>query len=246
MEQSMIFFQKIYPLICKSMFSEKATARDVNFIEKILKLPRGAKILDLCSGQGRHAIKLAQRGFFLFCQDTNIKLLRSAKKMASDLSVNITTICKDMREIPFKNKFDAVINMWSSFGYFKTTDQNLIVLKQVSKALKPSGKFLVDLDNKEWLFRHLKKKSKYCNGQIEVNGVSQIEKEKGEIKTKLILLRNHEIFEKAELIMKYYSFEDMKSMLNSVNFRIIAAHGDFKGERYFNKSPRMIILSEKR
>ena len=55
-----------------------------------------------------------------------------------------------MREIPFENKFDAIVNMYSSFGYLESEAEDLKVLESAAKALKTGGRLLLDMLNREW------------------------------------------------------------------------------------------------
>jgi SAM-dependent methyltransferase len=56
-----------------------------------------------------------------------------------------------MREIPFADHFDAVINMFTAFGYLESEAEDLKVLQAVAKALKPGGRFFMDMLNREWM-----------------------------------------------------------------------------------------------
>ena len=92
-------------------------------------LKPGASVLDLCCGQGRHSVQLAKRGFQVTGLDLNAEYLDLASKAAEAAKVTIETVAADMREIPFENKFDAIVNMYSSFGYLESEAEDLKVLE---------------------------------------------------------------------------------------------------------------------
>ena len=169
------FFKKFYPSVCQKIFSEELTRKEVDFVEKVMSLHSGAKILDLCSGYGWHAIELAKRGYSVFCQDFDRSILKLAEENAKKAGVSIVTVCSDMRKIPFDEEFDGIINMWSSFGYLKNKEEDFKVLRQVVKALNPFGRFFLDLDNKTWIFQHFQETRNYDFGQLKVSGTSCID-----------------------------------------------------------------------
>jgi Cyclopropane fatty acid synthase and related methyltransferases len=132
----------------KRVLTPERTLREVNFIEEILHLKPGAEILDLACGVGRHSIELAKRGYKVTGLDINPALLKEARRRAKKQMVKIRWICKDMREITFQEKFDVVLNLFTSFGYF-TEKENQELISKVSKALKPQGYFVIEVNHRE-------------------------------------------------------------------------------------------------
>lgn len=145
------FFKNHYWNIYQNKLTERLSKKEVNFIYETLNLSEESTVLDLCGGHGRIAIPLAQKGVNVHILDFNKDFLDSAQKKADEKDVNIETCKSDMREIPYSNKFDAVINIYTSFGYFKSEKENLKVLKEVNKSLKSSGLFLIDVQNGKWI-----------------------------------------------------------------------------------------------
>ena len=93
---------------------------------------------------------MAKRGFKVTGLDLNAEYLDLASKAADAAKVKIETVAGDMREIPFENKFDAIVNMYSSFGYLESEAEDLKVLESAAKALKTGGRILLDMLNREW------------------------------------------------------------------------------------------------
>ena len=144
------FFADDYLNIYSHIFTAERSAQEVSFAERILKLTPGARVLDLCSGQGRHSVPLAQQGYRVTALDLSPAYLRLAERAAEAHKVTLDTIAADMRSIPFAGRFDAVINMYSSFGYLESESDDLRVLESVAAALKPGGRFFLDMLNREW------------------------------------------------------------------------------------------------
>ncbi len=148
------FFGEDYLHLYEPVLTPERTQREVDGIVNLLALPQGSSILDLCCGHGRHAIPLAQRGYQVTGQDLSEVFLHEAEKEALEKSVHVDWLHGDMRNIPFENEFDACINIFTAFGYLETQDEDQQVLKQVYRALKPGGLFLLEIIHREGLMRH--------------------------------------------------------------------------------------------
>ena len=133
-------------------FAEQ-TEQEVEFISAVLDLPAEASILDLCCGWGRHTIRLATRGYRMSGLDLSRYHLELARQAATEAGVDSQWLESDMRGVPSPNEsFDAVVNLFTAFGYFDDAD-NQRVLEEVSRVLKPGGRFLLDVINRDNLMR---------------------------------------------------------------------------------------------
>ena len=130
-------------------YEHTTTAAEVDGIERILHLRKGSRVLDLACGAGRHSIELASRGYRVVGYDLSEALLREARGAAKRARAKVAFVRGDMRDLKFKSEFDAVINMFSSFGYFDRVEEDRKVLAGVARALKPRGKFLMERFNRE-------------------------------------------------------------------------------------------------
>lgn len=125
----------------------KITAYELDLFTQILDLPTEATILDLACGQGRHTLELARRGYKnVFGLDRSHFLINKAKQI--NLNENLTASFKegDARKLPYPtDSFDAVMILGNSFGYFESINDDIKILKEVFRVLKPGGKFLIDV-----------------------------------------------------------------------------------------------------
>lgn len=119
---------------------------DAKRIRSLLNLKKGDSVLDLGCGYGRHCVPLARAGLKVTGIDISQFLLKKAKEENNKYKLAIEYVKADMRELPFENCFDAVVNNYQSFGFF-SHDKNAEVFKQTAKALKPNGKFLIEQVN---------------------------------------------------------------------------------------------------
>jgi len=122
------------------------TTKEVAGVINILNLKGGEKILDDPCGYGRHSIELARRVFTVIGSDINSIHLKVAIAESQKLGISVDFCKENMLEINYSEEFDAVINMFYSFGFFETDEENMKVLKNFHRALKPGGKFLMHTD----------------------------------------------------------------------------------------------------
>ena len=137
------------------------TSREIDIFLNILKLSPEDRILDLCCGQGRHSLELARRNFQnVEGLDRSHYLIQKAKARAKRDEVNIRFREGDARKIPYvPDIFDTVMILGNSFGYFETIQDDLRVLKEVFRILKPWGKLLIQVTDGDYLREHFKSRS---------------------------------------------------------------------------------------
>lgn len=131
----------------------KITATEVTLFEEIMGLSKEFKILDLCCGQGRHSLELARRGYkHVYGLDQSHYLIQRAKATAKKDNLHASFQKGDARKLPYPvDFFDAVMIPGNSFGYFETLNDDLKVLREVSRVLKPAGKLLLDITDGEFI-----------------------------------------------------------------------------------------------
>jgi 2-polyprenyl-3-methyl-5-hydroxy-6-metoxy-1,4-benzoquinol methylase len=127
--------------------TDKDTKAQLDFVRNTLEVPSGAAILDLACGYGRVSIPLAREGFLVTGFDYSEYLLNFARKEAEEANLSVSFVQGDMRNLVFEDEFDAIINLFTSFGYFETIEDDRAVLKGVHHALKRDGFFLLDFAN---------------------------------------------------------------------------------------------------
>ena len=152
-EWPVAFFDDDYLRIYRAMISPETTAGEVEFLESALALPAGSEVLDVACGYGRHAIGLARRGHRVTGVDFNPRYLAAAEADARAAGLAGRWVEADMRALPFDRAFDGAYSYFTSFGYFSDAD-NERVMAGVARALRPGGRFLLDVVNRDWILTH--------------------------------------------------------------------------------------------
>lgn len=140
---------------------QRITNIEVDLFLEILNLSLEDKILDLCCGQGRHSLELARRGFQnVEGLDRSHYLIQKAKTTAKKENLNVKFREGDARKLPYlPDTFDVVVILGNSFGYLGTIQEDLRVLKEIFRVLKPWGRLLIDIADSEYLRKKFQPRS---------------------------------------------------------------------------------------
>jgi len=137
------------------------TCQEVDLFTNILNLSPEHRVLDLCCGQGRHSLELTRRGFNLVeGLDRSHYLIQKAREYEKKEGLNVKFREGDARKLPYlPDTFDIVMFLGNSFGYFETIQDDMRVLKEVFRVLKPWGRFLIDVTDGGYLREHFQPRS---------------------------------------------------------------------------------------
>jgi SAM-dependent methyltransferase len=241
------FFGTDYLDIYRHIFTAERSAQEVAFAERVLELEPGACVLDLCCGQGRHSVPFAQHGYRVIALDLSPAYLELAQQAAHSHGVKLETVSADMRRIPFEGRFDAVVNMYSSFGYLESEADDAQVLESVAKAIKPGGRLFLDMLNREWAVANYIQNDWHGGS----DNTLYIERRDFDLATSRMRVRftiigpdggrrdsvGHDI--------RLYTLTEMTRMLSRAGLRVTATFGGFDGEIYSIDTRRMIIAARK-
>lgn len=236
-------FGEDYLLVYKHRDSQGAE-HEVSKMVSWLGLPEGASVLDLCCGMGRHSLALAESRFRVTGVDLSEVLLRKAQE--SDPRGLVTWILSDMRYIPIdEEKFDAVLNLFTSFGYFTKDEEHVKVLEEICRVLKPGGRFIIDFLNPAYVERNLvPESSREAEGQ-RIEEKRRIEN--GYVKKDIAITAKEggETREYHERV-KLYTREEFRAMIEEAGLIIDQIHGSYDEDRYDPEaSPRMIFVGHR-
>ncbi len=240
------FFEDDYSRIYAPFLPTQKTEQEVADILEILQIAPQSQILDLCCGQGRHAIPLAKAGYQITGLDLSQHLLEQAIHEADSQDVEITWIQEDMRQIPFEQTFDAIINIFTSFGYLENEEEDQRVLEQVAKALKPGGLFLLETVYQPKVLRGFSPHGiiRYPDGMIVLEE-RQINLSSSRNEIDITLLYPNGSQGKQYQSMRIYTLTELIRMLGAAGLEVQSYYGNL------DRSPltldsRLVILSRRR
>lgn len=249
MKNNTEYFKNWYLKLSKNdrRLSAKRARQDVNFIKKVLNLPKNSKILDLCCGHGRHSILLAKK-YNITSLDINDEALKILKHEAKIRKLSIRIVKGDMRRIPFRNEFDAAINIFTSFGYFSDDKQNLKVLSEIRKSLKKGGKLILDLRNRQAAIKSISSSKAWMRwGNNYILQENKFNKNKQQEEVRFLIINPKGKMTKTGFLVKSYTLSKIKKMLQKTGFKILKTYGSTANFSPFTvKSSRLIILAEKK
>lgn len=207
---------------------------------KYLDLAKDGRVLDLACGKGRHAIFVNSLGFNTMGVDLSRESIEEAKKNEnSGLKFEV----HDMRDPIEGESFDLVLNLFTSFGYFESTDENQKVLNAVSTYLNPNGKLVIDFLNPDFIRNNIVEAE-----QKEIDGIKfKISKS---IQDEKIIKnisfedkgKQFDYQEKVQLIDK----KEFERLLTNANFEIENVFGDYQLSPFTENSERLIIVAKKK
>jgi SAM-dependent methyltransferase len=235
------FWKVIGPLIFTSKIID-AASQDVEHAIAMLKLEPGARICDLCCGIGRHSLELANRGFQITSVDRTEHYLDQARTKASAEGLDIEFVHQDARNFRRPDTFDAVINLYTSFGYFKDPGENITVLENIYASLKPGGKLLMELMGKEVLARIFQERDWRQEDDIILLEERKVGKNWGDIDNRWIVFKDGKKYEHSFNI-KLYSAVELCEMLGQRGFREMETFGGLDGSPYDQNANRLAVLA---
>ncbi len=201
------------------------------------------KVLDIACGAGRHAVALAKKGCAVVANDLSPLLLQEARRLAEQHGFRITFSQKDMREISWYEEFDVVVQLFTSFGYFEDSDDDMRVLENVYRALKGGGLYVLDFFNATVVRNTYKPLTRRMVEGIQVSEERSIVGDR--IRKVITLSENGNIRRFAESV-RLYSHEELVQKLGAVGFCVQEVLGDYDGSSFVpERSPRVILLAKK-
>jgi len=138
------------------LYSNRSMAEAELFITALRKMPwfnAHINVLDLGCGNGRHSYSIAPFVHFVDGVDLSDQQLEIARSL--DLAPNCAFHKFDMRNFQLNKQYELIVNLFTSFGYFETESEHLLVLKQVQKHLSKGGRFVLDYFNSSWVQENL-------------------------------------------------------------------------------------------
>jgi len=220
------------------------TPAEVENVISLLDIKPGIHILDLGCGVGRHSLELARRGFKVTGVDRTKLYLEQASEKAAQEGLNIEFIQEDMRTFCQPDTFDAVINLFTSFGYFEDSEDDRKVAMNVYQSLKPGGVFLLETHGKESLAPIFQE-----NSWREQNGILILQEHKvtnnwSWMENRWIIIKDNKRTE-FKVTHRLYAATELASLLTGCGFKHVDTYGNLSRSPYDHTARRMVTAAYK-
>jgi SAM-dependent methyltransferase len=222
-------------------------ARQVDFIESSLGLAKGATVLDVGCGVGLHALELARRGYLVVGLDLSLPMITRAAEAAQQEGLRINFLHTDLREIAFSGMFDALICVGTTFGFFDD-DTNRDVLGRLCTALKPGGKILLDVVNRDHVINSQPNLVWFEGDGCVVMEESDFNYFSSRLVVKRTMMREDGRQSETEYSIRMYALHELGQMMQQAGFRVSEVSGQeaTRGVFFGAVSSRIILLGERR
>jgi D-alanine-D-alanine ligase len=247
-------FDEVYlltdaPFVCNPAL----TCREVDVVQQVLGLRQADRVLDLCGGQGRHALELARRGYqCLTVLDYAEFLLQRGRREAAETGLDVTFCQGDARATAFPSgSFDVVLLMGISFGCFADAAEGRRVLAEVWRVLERGGHFLMDLIDREVALRYFRPESWHeATDDVVVCWKRELGQDVVRVR-EMVLSKASGLLRDRTYAERLYSAESLHTLLSAVGFtNITVQHNAFvyhpdNGTDYGLATNRMLLTATK-
>jgi SAM-dependent methyltransferase len=229
------WFDSPYYHILYKERDEKEAQLFMDNIVHYLNLPEDSQILDLACGKGRHSIYLNQMGFQVTGADLSSNSIAIAKDFENE---TLNFVEHDMRK-PFDQKFDAIFNLFTSFGYFENEEDNFTTLKAIKESVSEYGFAVIDFMNVPNVLSNLVPE--------EVKNVENIDfhikryLKNGYIYKEIDFEDQGEKYHFTEKV-KAITLEDFETLMENAGIYLLDVFGDYKLKKYHKQESERLIL----
>ena len=211
---------------------------------KIAELSAGSSILDACCGPGRVSVEFALLGLKVTGVDIMQSFLDAAKETADDEGVPLELIRADMRTYESAKKFDAACNLYTSFGYCSSIEEDLKIIKSIAKCVKPGGCFVMELLSREVAVRNFiegewfERVGKTVLTEFTVEGAWE------GLRSRWILIDN-KTGKRIEhcFVQRLYSAPELRKLVLGCGFESVEIFGGFDLSKYDQNAKTMVLVA---
>ena len=200
-----------------------------------LNLPEHGTILDLACGKGRHSVYLNSLGYDVTGVDLSENSISYAKQFENEtLHFDVHDMCK-----PYHKTFDAVFNMFTSFGYFDREEDNLKTIKAIKANLNEVGFGVIDFMNSDYVIDNLIPEDLKTVDGIDFSLKRRFED--GHI-VKDISFKVDNIDYQFQERVRAFSLNDFQSLFEKAGVYLLDVFGDYKLQKFDKHSSERLVM----
>ncbi len=233
-------FGEDYLYFYESFLDDDLSDAQAAMLWRTLRLTEGSEVLDVPCGHGRIANRLAVRGARVTGLDADAFFLERARADAAERGVEVEYVQGDMRELPWSERFDAVVNWFTSFGYFDD-EGNKAWLETARRTLKPGGRLVIDVHSRDVFMRNrMPAAVSERDGDLIVDRF-RFDVETGREETERWVVRDGQV-RKTVYSVRFYTFTELRDLLLDVGFSTVEAFGH-DGQPLTLETRRMVVIA---
>jgi SAM-dependent methyltransferase len=237
------FWELFEPLLFNQR-RQSLAKEQVNKIEKLLQIDESAQILDLCCGNGRHSLELSERGFDVTGVDRTERYIEAARLQARKRNLKAMFVVDDMRDYRSPDRYDVILNLFGSFGYFEDASDDHKVIENMVDSLRPGGQLLIETMGKETLARDFQARDWDEEGDLLILSEKKITQNWNRVETRWIVIRGTERIEH-QVSIRSYSAIELSSLFDTCGFSEVQVYGSLDGTKYDQEAQRLVVVGRK-
>lgn len=220
------------------------------YVKKIAGLKDGDSVLDAGCGLGRISVEMAAIGLDVTGVDIIQNELDAARESADAEGVPLKLIKADLRTFKSKQKYDCAVNLYTSFGYCDTEEEDMKILSNIADSLKKGGTFILECVSRETAIMYWTEGEEFERAGYTVKTHFEVTGAWEGLKSQWTLYNPNDE-EKAQpvadhvFVQRLYSAADLCKKMLGCGFSEAKAYGDFDFSPYNQKARTMVIVAKK-
>ncbi|MBI5510911.1 MAG: class I SAM-dependent methyltransferase [Deltaproteobacteria bacterium] len=222
-----------------------STPEEVTGVIRLAGVRKGARVLDMCCGPGRHSLELARRGYAVTGVDRTVAYLRRARAAAKRQRLAIDFERGDMRTYAAAAHFDLALSLYTSFSYFEDPTEDRRVIERFHANLAQGGTLVIEMMGKEVLARLFQARDWH---QLEDDSFMleerQVDRHWSFMKNRWVLVQGGKVHEH-RFEHRLYSGAELEALLLDVGFVDVQILGGLDGSPYDRKAMRLVAVAKR-
>ncbi len=219
------------------------TDRETDFLISLTGVARGAHVVDLGCGEGRHALALAGRGMRVTAVDLNRRFLERGRRDALRQDLDVQWLHGDMRT-PRAGPFDLALLLFHSFGFFSDAE-NAQLLRDWGRELEPAGGFVIDVWNRERILRDFVPRAERTVGDLAVLEERDWDGATGRLQVRYRYHWHGKPARSYEASFRLYGKGELEVLLEEAGFGPSVAYGSLTGDSWRADAPRLVLFARR-
>lgn len=199
--------------------------QELKFIHDQVGIRTDFEILDVGCGDGLHSVELAKTGCSITGLDLSRSLLEIGLENANRNNAPVRFIEADMREMNFERRFDLIMCLNSTFGYFDDAE-NLRVLRAMARGLKPGGHLILDVINRDWVVAQCPERAWWEAPERVILEETDFDALTSRLRVKRSILREGDPSWEQNISMRAYAVHELPSLMHVTGLRVQSVSGD--------------------